>query len=62
MGIATLIAKGRLDDRLIDRALGLLRQADPAARFAAWIDEGDAADLGFAGDLAGARSGAGVAR
>ena len=55
MGIATLIAAGRLDDRLIDRALGLLREVDPAARFAAWIDEGDAADLRFAGDLASAR-------
>ena len=32
-GIATLIAAGRLDDRLVDRALGLLREsldADPA--------------------------------
>ena len=33
MGIATLIAAGRLDDRLIDRALGLLRELDPAASF-----------------------------
>jgi phosphoserine phosphatase len=55
MGIATLIAAGRLDDRLIDRALGLLREVDAGARFAAWIDEGDAADLRFSGDLAGAR-------
>ena len=45
MGIATLIAAGRLDDRLVDRALGLLREHDPAARFGEWIDEGDAADL-----------------
>lgn len=45
MGIATLIAAGRLDDRLIDRALGALRELDPDARFSAWIDEGDAADV-----------------
>ncbi|HYI43002.1 MAG TPA: phosphoserine phosphatase SerB [Sphingomicrobium sp.] len=55
MGIATLIAAGRLDDRLVDRALGLLREVDPAARFGEWIDEGDAADLRFKGDLAAAR-------
>jgi phosphoserine phosphatase len=50
VGIATLIAAGRLDDRLVDRALGLLRELDPGAEFAAWIDEGDAADLRFATD------------
>ncbi|MBA2771731.1 MAG: phosphoserine phosphatase SerB [Sphingomonas sp.] len=55
MGIATLIAAGRLDDRLIDRALGLLREIDPGASFADWIDDGDAADLRFTGDLASAR-------
>ncbi len=55
MAIATLIAAGRLDDRLVDRALGLLREVDPAARFSGWIDEGDACDLAFAGDLAAAR-------
>lgn len=55
MAIATLIAAGRLDDRLIDRALGLLREVDPAAAFGHWIDEGDAADLNFAGDLKSAR-------
>ena len=55
MGIATLIAAGRLDDRLIDRALGLLREVDPAARFAEWIDDGDAADLSFSADIATAR-------
>jgi phosphoserine phosphatase len=49
--IATLIAAGRLDDRLIDRALGLLREVDPAAAFAGWIDEGDAVDLGVSGDI-----------
>ncbi len=55
MGIATLIAAGRLDDRLLDRALGLLRELDPGADFAGWVDEGDAADLRFATDLSAAR-------
>ena len=55
MTIATLIAAGRLDDRLLDRALGLLREVDPAARFGQWIDEGDAADLVFNGDARSAR-------
>jgi len=55
MAIVTLIAAGRLDDRLIDRALGLLREVDSQASFLQWIDEGDAADLTFSGDLASAR-------
>jgi len=55
MAIATLIAAGRLDDRLVDRALGLLREIDPKASFLHWIDEGDAADLRFDGDLKAAR-------
>ena len=55
MGVATLIAAGRLDDRLVDRALGLLREIDPAATFLHWIDEGDAADLRFAGKSKEAR-------
>ena len=55
MAIATLIAAGRLDDRLLDRALGLLREIDPKAAFLLWIDEGDAADLQFAGDGKAAR-------
>src|SRR4051812_34711877 len=55
MAIATLIAAGRLDDRLVDRALGLLREADPKAVFRHWIDEGDAADLTFTGDFKAAR-------
>ena len=55
MPIATLIAAGRLDDRLIDRALGLLRETDPQAAFRNWIDEGDAADLSFNGDVKMAR-------
>jgi phosphoserine phosphatase len=50
MFIATLIAAGRLDDRLVDRALGLLREIDPKARFGAWMDEGDAADLLVSGE------------
>jgi phosphoserine phosphatase len=49
MTIATLIAAGNLDDRLIDRVLGLLRELDPNAAFLHWIDEGDAADLRFSG-------------
>jgi phosphoserine phosphatase len=55
MAVATLIAAGKLDDRMIDRALGLLREVDPKAAFAHWIDEGDAADLSFSGDLKAAR-------
>jgi phosphoserine phosphatase len=55
MAIATLIAAGRLDDRLVDRALGLLREHDPKAAFLHWIDEGDAADLRFSGDFKSAR-------
>jgi len=55
MAIATLIAAGRLDDWLIDRALGLLREIDPKAAFWHWLDEGDAADLKFSGDLKSAR-------
>jgi phosphoserine phosphatase len=55
MAIATLIAAGQLDDRLIDRALGLLREFDPKASFRHWIDEGDAADLRFSGDFGAAR-------
>ena len=55
MAIATLIASGRLDDRLLDRALGLLRELDPEASFLRWIDERDAADLRFVGDAKGAR-------
>jgi phosphoserine phosphatase len=52
---ATLIAAGRLDDRLIDRALGLLRELDPKARFVAWIDEGDAADLSVSAEAKAVR-------
>jgi phosphoserine phosphatase len=55
MAIATLIAAGRLDDRIVDRALGLLRELDPQAAFRNWIDEGDAADVSFNGDEEAAR-------
>ena len=55
MGVATLIAAGRLDDRLVERTLGLLREIDPKAAFLHWIDEGDAADLRFSGDSKAAR-------
>ncbi|MES2904993.1 MAG: phosphoserine phosphatase SerB [Pseudomonadota bacterium] len=41
MFIATLIAAGRLDDRLLAEALDRL----PGARFVQWVDEGDAVDL-----------------
>jgi phosphoserine phosphatase len=51
MAIATLIAAGRLDDRLIDRALASLREIDPKAVFAGWIDEGDAVDLNVSADI-----------
>ena len=39
----------------MDRALGLLREVDPKASFRHWIDEGDAADVAFTGDLKTAR-------
>lgn len=55
MRIATLIAKGRLDDRLVERVLGLLRELDPRASFLRWVDERDAADISFAGDARAAR-------
>ncbi|HEY8591330.1 MAG TPA: phosphoserine phosphatase SerB [Sphingomicrobium sp.] len=44
-----------MSDRLVDRALGLLRELDPMAAFLRWIDEGDAADLRFSGDGKAAR-------
>ncbi len=51
MLIATLIAAGRLDDRLLADAL----ERVPGAAFHAWIDEGDAADLSVR-DMASAKS------
>ena len=51
MLIATLIAAGRLDDRLLADALDRV----PGATFHAWVDEGDAADLAVT-DLGSART------
>jgi phosphoserine phosphatase len=42
LAIATLIAAGRLDERLLDAALARL----PGACLVRWIDKGDAADIG----------------
>ena len=39
----------------MDRALGLVREIDPNARFGAWIDEGDAADLHVSGEVTAIR-------
>jgi len=50
-----VIAAGRLNDRVLDRVLGQLREYDAAAAFLHWIDEGEAADLRFAGDVRAAR-------
>ncbi len=52
MAIATLIAAGRLDDRLLEAALDRLGRA----RLVGWVEEGDAADLAVA-DVAQARAG-----
>jgi len=49
--IATLIAAGRLDERLLDAALARL----PGARFLRWIDKGDAADIEAGTDRAAIR-------
>ena len=48
MAIATLIAAGRLDERLLGAALARL----PGARLARWIDPGDAADIEHDGAFA----------
>ena len=53
MAIATLIAAGRLDDRLLGEALRRLG----GGRLEAWIDEGDAADVQFNADIDTARAG-----
>ena len=55
MLIATLIAAGRLDDRLVDRALAQLRELDPRARYGGWIDEGDAVDFRVSADVGAVR-------
>ena len=52
MAIATLIAAGRLDERLLEAALARL----PGSRLAQWIDLGDAADLEIDAGLAAIRS------
>src|SRR4030095_6753901 len=49
--IATLIAAGRLDDRMLAAALDRLDDA----RFLGWIDKGDAADVAV-GDTRAARA------
>jgi len=50
--IATLIAAGRLDERLLAAALERL----PGARLVRWIDEGDAADIESDADRTTVRS------
>jgi len=50
--IATLIAAGRLDERLLDAALARL----PGARFLRWIDQGDAIDIEADADRAAIRA------
>ena len=56
MLIATLIAAGRLDERLVDLARTALTDAGHAPGALNWIDRGDAADLDVAGDPAAARA------
>ena len=56
MGIATLIAAGRLDDRLVEAACSALADAGVGVGALSWIDAGDAADLAFEGDAAAARA------
>ena len=48
MAIATLIAAGRLDERLLDAALARL----PGAKLSRWVDQGNAADLAIEHDAA----------
>jgi len=52
LAIATLIAAGRLDERLLEAALVRL----PGARLIRWIDSGDAADIEADADRAAVRS------
>ena len=51
MAIATLIAAGRLDERLLAAALARL----PGAHLLRWIDQGDAADIECEAELAAIR-------
>jgi phosphoserine phosphatase len=55
LGIATLIAAGWLDDRLIAEAGSALADAGVKVIDQRWIDEGDALDLMFDGGRATAR-------
>jgi len=57
MAIATLIAAGRLDDRLVEQVLD---GNAPGARFERWIDEGDAALISMPDEMAGIYAPAGV--
>ena len=52
MAIATLIAAGRLDERLLAAALDRL----PGARLSRWIEQGDAADIDSDADRAAVRA------
>jgi phosphoserine phosphatase len=52
LAIATLIAAGRLDERLLEAALA----RHPQARFLGWVDESDAADIEVGGNVATVRS------
>jgi phosphoserine phosphatase len=55
LGIATLIAAGRLDDSLIARVREALSAAGVMGGDIDWMDAGDAADLAIQGDTASAR-------
>jgi phosphoserine phosphatase len=55
LGIATLIAAGRLDDSLIARVREALSATGVMSGDIAWIDAGDAADLVIKGGTANAR-------
>jgi phosphoserine phosphatase len=50
--IATLIAAGQLDERLLDAALGRF----PGSSFVRWVDEGDAVDIETDADHASIRA------
>ncbi|MEO7503877.1 MAG: phosphoserine phosphatase SerB [Sphingomicrobium sp.] len=56
MTIATLIAAGRLDERLLEAAMDRLADAGIASGTAGWIDPGDAIDLDVAGEARAIRS------
>jgi phosphoserine phosphatase len=52
LAIATLIAVGRLDDRLLGEAFERLG----GAQLRGWVDEGDAAEVEFEGDISSAKA------